>query len=49
MPTKKEKDNNALVVTEIFRSGPRVKVKKPDWDFLVYELRKLKVTLSHRN
>ena len=41
---KKEKDNNALLVTDIFRAGPRVKVKKPDWDFLVYELRKLGVT-----
>jgi hypothetical protein len=41
---QKDKIENALKVEKIFRSGPRVKVKKPDWDFLVYELRKLKVT-----
>jgi len=40
----KEREENALKVVDIFRSGPRVKVKKPDWDFLVYELRKLKVS-----
>jgi len=40
---KKEIDN-ALKVTDIFRSGPKTKIKNPDWDFLVYELKKLKVT-----
>lgn len=41
---KKDIDANALKVTDIFRSGPRTKIKSPDWDFLVYELKKLKVS-----
>ena len=41
---KKDIDTNALKVTDIYRSGPRTKIKNPDWDFLVYELKKLKVS-----
>ena len=41
---KKDITENAIKIDKIYRSGPRVKVKNPDWDFLVYELRKLKVT-----
>ena len=37
---KKDIDTNALKVTDIYRSGPRTKIKNPDWDFLVYELKK---------
>ena len=33
-----------MKVTDIYRSGPRTKIKNPDWDFLVYELKKLKVS-----
>jgi len=43
MPPK-DNINNALKVTDIFRTGPRTKIKEPDWDFLVYELKKLKVS-----
>ena len=39
-----ERREDALKVVQIFTGGPRVKVKNADWDFLVYELRKLKVS-----
>jgi len=41
---KKDGKPNALKVIDIYRSGPRTKIKNPDWDFLVYELKKLKVS-----
>ena len=46
MGTKKNIVDTPLKITEIFRVGPRVKAPRNerDWDFLVYELKKLKVT-----
>ena len=46
MGTKKDIIDTPLKITEIFRAGPRVKAPRNerDWDFLVYELKKLKVT-----
>ena len=43
---KKDIIDTPLKITEIFRVGPRVKAPrdKRDWDFLIYELKKLKVT-----
>jgi len=32
---KKDRELNALKVIDIYRSGPRTKIKNPDWDFLV--------------
>jgi hypothetical protein len=44
MPKKEDKDT-ALKITEIMKVGPRVpKIKGNDWEFLVYELRKMKIT-----
>ena len=44
MPKKDEKDTS-LKITEIMKVGPRVpKIKGNDWEFLVYELRKMKIT-----
>ncbi len=46
MGVKKDIIDTPLKITEIFRVGPRVKAPrdKRDWDFLIYELKKLKVT-----
>ena len=48
MPTKdntKIKKETQLKVKEIFKAGPKVpRIKDREWDFLVYELKKLKVT-----
>ena len=42
---KKENKDIPLEIVEIFRSGPKVpRIKAKDWEFLVYELKKLKVT-----
>ena len=42
---KKNQKDTPLKIIEIFRSGPKVpRIKAKDWEFLVYELKKLKVT-----
>ena len=42
---KKENKDIPLEIVEVFRSGPKVpRIKAKDWEFLVYELKKLKVT-----
>ena len=42
---KKDIEKDQLSIEKIFKVGPRVKpIGHKDWDFLVYELRKLKVT-----
>ena len=42
---KKEDKDIPLKIVEVFRSGPKVpRIKAKDWEFLVYELKKLKVT-----
>ena len=45
MGTKKDIVDTPLKIVEILKAGPKVpRIKHKDWDFLVYELRKLKVT-----
>ena len=42
---KKENKDIPLEIVKIFRSGPKVpRIKAKDWEFLVYELKKLGVT-----
>ena len=43
MGVKKDIIDTPLKITEIFRVGPRVKAPrdKRDWDFLIYELKKM--------
>tara|TARA_R100001369_G_scaffold13994_1_gene28356 strand:- start:397 stop:903 length:507 start_codon:yes stop_codon:yes gene_type:complete len=48
MPTRKDEKDTSLKITEIMKVGPRVPRIKgdsaKDWEFLIYELKKLKVT-----
>ena len=42
---KKDNIETSLKITEIMKVGPRLpKIKGNDWEFLVYELRKMKIT-----
>ncbi|MDC3308317.1 hypothetical protein OAU78_03665 [Candidatus Pelagibacter sp.] len=45
MPLKKDEKDLPLKITEIFKVGPKpIPSNNKDWDFLVYELKKMKVT-----
>jgi|TARA_B110000438_G_scaffold238152_1_gene235832 hypothetical protein len=47
MGPKKNITDTPLKIVEIFKAGPKVpRIKNKDWEFLVYELKKLKVTLG---